>query len=126
MLTRRLLQFNLLVSLIIALTFILVPGPTLSLYGITGGESLLLIGRYFGTTHLSFAVLIWLALRAGEPHFLRFLVVSFFAGDLVGTMVLLIGQLNGVMNSRGWAFVGLSFIFMLGYGYGAIKKLPAS
>jgi hypothetical protein len=124
MIIKRVLQFNLLVSIILAATFILAPGLTLSFYGISGGEPLSLIARYFGTTHLSFALLIWLALRSNDARMLRFLVVSFFAGDLAGSVVLLIAQLGGVMNSMGWSMVGLSLVFAVGYGYGALKNLP--
>jgi hypothetical protein len=126
MIVKRLLQFNLFVSAVIAITFILAPETTLSLYGIGGGEALHTITQYFGTTHLAFALLIWLAFRANDPRFLRLLVVSFFAGDLAGTAVLLIAQLRGVMNSTGWAMVGISLLFALGYGYGTLKKLPES
>ncbi|MEN8240643.1 MAG: hypothetical protein ABFS17_01885 [Chloroflexota bacterium] len=124
MLIKRLLQFNFLVSVIIAGTFILAPEITLALYGMSGGESLYAITQYFGTTHLSFAILIWLAFRSKEPQFLRFLVVSFFVGDVAGTVVLLIAQLGGVMNQTGWGLVGLSFLFAVGYGYGTLKRLP--
>jgi hypothetical protein len=123
---KRLLQFNLLVSAFIAISFTIFPDQTLSLYGITGGESLILITRYFGTTHLSFAILIGLALRSKDAQLFRFLVLSFFAGDLVGTVVLLIGQLGGFMNAAGWGLVGLSCFFALGYGFAALKKSPDS
>lgn len=124
MLIKRLLQFNLFVSVIMAAAFILAPEQLLSVYGISGGMSLLLITRYFGTTHLSFALLLWLGLRSNDARFLRFLVASFFAGDLAGSVILLIAQLDGRMNEMGWALVGLSFLFAVGYGYGAVKKMP--
>lgn len=124
MIVKRLLQFNIFVSIIIAVAFIAVPGPVLSLYGISGDESLYVIARYFGTAHVTFASLIWLALRADEPRFLQIIVTTFFLGDLTGTAVLLVAQLRGVMNPMGWALVGLSFLFAVGYGYGALNKLP--
>ena len=65
-----------------------------------------------------------MALAADDSRFLRIIVISFFAGDLAGTIVLLIAQLNGLMNASGWALVGLSALLALGYGYGALKKLP--
>ena len=123
MVIKRLLQINLLVSIIIAITFILAPGPTLAIYGISGSEALHVITRYFGTTHVAFAVLLWLALRADDSRFLLFFVTSFFAGDLTGTIVLLIAQLRGTMNNMGWAMVGLSLLFAVGYGYGVLKNL---
>jgi hypothetical protein len=126
MIIRRLLQLNLLVSAIIAIAFILAPGPCLSLYGIIGDRSLYAIAQYFGTTHVAFSVLLWLALRANDARFLRVIVISFFAGDLAGSAVLLVAQLRGVMNTTGWALVGLTVLFAAGYGYGALKKLPAS
>ena len=126
MIVKRLLQLNLLVSAIIAITFILAPAPTLSLYGITGDRSLYAIAQYFGATHVAFFVLLWVALRANDARVLRLIVVSFFAGDLAGSAVLLVAQLRGVFTPTGWALVGLSLLFAAGYGYGALKKLPAS
>ena len=124
MIVKRLLQLNLLFSAILAITFIFIPKPTLALYGISGGNLLYVIAQYFGATHVAFAILLWLALRINEPRFLRIIVVSFFAGDLSGTIVLSIAQLRGLMNTNGWVLVGLSFILAVGYGYGALKKLP--
>ena len=126
MIIRRLLQLNLLVSVMVAIAFILAPGPSLSLYGIIGDRSLYAIAQYFGTTHVAFSVLLWLALRANDARFLRVIVISFFAGDLVGSAVLLVAQVRGAMNPTGWALVGLTFLFAAGYGYGVLKKLPAS
>lgn len=124
MFVKRLLQFNLVVSAVLAAAFIFAPAASLSIYGIHGSEPLHMVGRYFGTTHLSFAILLVLALRANDPGFLRMLVTAFFAGDLVGSVVLLIAQLGGVMNANGWAMVALSLLFALGYGFGALRKLP--
>jgi len=126
MIVKRLLQFNLLVSSIIAVAFILVPRPTLALYGIRGDNILYTIAQYFGTAHVSFAILLWLALRKNDLQWLRIIVISFFVGDLSGTIVLLIAQMRSLMNSSGWVLVGLSFLFAVGYGYGMWRKLPES
>ncbi len=126
MFVKRLLQLNLIVSAIIALTYILLPGPTLALYGIGNDSAAISIAQYFGTAHVTFAVLVWIALRSGQPSFLRALVVSFFAGDAIGTIVLLATELRGNMNPMGWGLVGLSALFALGYGYCVLRRLPTS
>lgn len=122
MFIKRLLQLNLVVSAIIAITFIFLPQMTLDLYGLRGGLSLQVIAQYFGTTHLAFAVLLWFALRQDDSRFLRVIVISFFAGDLAGTIVLLIAQLGGLMGPTGWILVGMSALFSAGYGFGVLKK----
>ena len=126
MLVKRLLQFNLLISVIIAVCFIAFPGQSLSLYGITTTDGLLAIAQYFGTTHVAFAVLLWLALHGNEPQFLRAIVASFFVGDLAGSTVLLFAQLHGIMNAMGWGLVVLSFLFTVGYGYGLFRRFLMS
>jgi hypothetical protein len=103
--------------------FMLAPGASLSLYGITSDAALHAIAQYFGAAHVAFAVLLWLALRLNDSRFLRVIAISFFAGDLTGSVVLLLAQLRGTMNSMGWALVGLSLVFAIGYGYGALRKL---
>ena len=122
MITKRLLQFNLLISTLTAIAFIFAPGPILSLLGIRGDGPFFVIPRYFGATHIAFGTLLWLALRADDPRFLRFIVISFFAGDLTGTAALLFAQLRGAMGPMGWAFVFLSFLFAVGYGYCTILE----
>ena len=124
MIIKRLLQLNIVVSGIVAVCFILVPGSSLSLYGFAGNAALHTIAQYFGTAHVAFAVLLWLALRLNDARFLRTIVVSFFVGDLTGSAVLLVAQVRGIMNTMGWALVGLSLLFAIGYGYGALRKLP--
>jgi predicted ferric reductase len=126
MIVKRLLQLNLFVSIIIAIAFLLAPKLTLALYGVTGDDILYAIAQYFGTTHVAFAILLWIALRTNEPQLLRTIVVSFFAGDLAGSLVLFIAQVRGLMNTSGWALVGLTLLFAFGYGYGALKRLPES
>jgi len=124
MLIKRLLQLNLIVSALIAITFIFLPQTTLALYGLSGGSSLQVIAQYFGTTHLAFAVLLWFALRLDEPRFLRMIVISFFAGDLAGTILLFVAQLGGLMGPSGWVLIGMSALFAIGYGYALIRKHP--
>jgi len=124
MLVKRLLQLNLIVSAIIALAFLIIPGPTLRLYGIASDAAPRAIAQYFGTAHLSFAILIWYALRSHEVHCVRSIVRSFFVGDLAGTAVLLSIQLRGLMNGWGWELVGLTFLFALGWGICILRKEP--
>ena len=126
MFIKRLLQFNLIVSSFIALTYILLPGPTLAFYGLGNESATTALAQYFGSTHVAFAVLVWLVLRSSEPRLLRPIVVSFFAGDAVGTAILLAAQLRGAMNVMGWGLVGLSALFALGYGYCVVRRLPPS
>ncbi len=120
MLVKRLLQFNLVVSAMIAIAFIALPEHSVSLYGITTADTLRTIAQYFGATHVAFAVLLWLA------RFLRAIVTAFFAGDLTGTLVLLFAQLRGALAPTGWGLVALSAFFAAGYGYGVLKGLPDS
>lgn len=122
MFAKRLLQFNLLISILTAIAFIFAPGLILNLLGINSDNPFYVIPRYFGTTHIAFGTLLWLALHANDPRFLRFIVIAFSAGDLSGTAVLLFAQLRGAMNPMGWAFVFLSFLFAIGYGYCALQK----
>jgi hypothetical protein len=126
MIAKRLLQTNLVVSSVVAFSFVFFPRHSLALYGISGDIPLLVIAQYFGSAHVAFAVVLLLAIRTNEVQLMRMLVVSFFAGDLVGSVVLVAAQLRGAMNLMGWGLVGLSALFAVGYGYCAIRKLPSS
>ncbi len=124
MFIKRLLQFNLIVSALTAVSFVAFPSASLALYGLSGGGALHTMAQYFGSTHLAFALLLGLALKLDDARFTRIIATSFFAGDLAGSAILLAAQLRGTMNSMGWVLVALSLIFMLGYGYGALRKPP--
>jgi hypothetical protein len=67
MIVRRLLQLNLLVSAVVAVCLIALPEASLSLYAIEGDGALRTIAQHFGTGHVAFAVLLWLALRSNDP-----------------------------------------------------------
>ncbi len=126
MIVKRLLQLNLLVCVLTAVTFIAFPDSYLSFFGISGDDGFRTFAQYFGTMHVAFAVLLFLALRSNDPRFLRMIVASFFIGDLTGSAVLLVAQLRGAMNTMGWSGVAISVFFAIGYGYGVFRKLPQS
>lgn len=122
MLARRLLQVNLVTSIVIAILFIAFPERAAALMGLATGPATRVIVQYFGATHVAFAVLIWLALRSREQYLLHMLVISFFAGDTIGTAVLLIAQLQGLLGASGWWLVVGSLFFALSYGYLTISR----
>lgn len=73
--------------------------------------------QYFGATHVAFAALIGCALRSRERILERAVVASFFAGDTVGTLVLLSAQLRGSLGAVGWTSVAGSLAFAASYGW---------
>jgi hypothetical protein len=71
-------------------------------------------------------VLVWLALTSNDPRLTRAVIVSFFSGDLAGSILLLIIQLRGTMYPMGWGLVGLTSLFALGYGYCVARRIPSA
>lgn len=115
--TRRLLQANLAVSAAITILFIAAPERAAVLTGLAAGPAAPVLVQYFGATHVAFAVLIGCVLRSRERILERAVVVSFFAGDTAGTLVLLSAQLRGSLGTTGWVFVAGSLAFAVSYGW---------
>ena len=116
---------NAIVAIVFGVAFVLFPGQTLSLYGITSNADLNFIGQLFGGALVSFAVLTWAAKDSDESVARRAIVLALFVGDAIGFIVALIAQLGSIANSLGWSTVVIYLLLALGFGYFQFMK-PAS
>ena len=120
----RLLQLNFILCTVYAIAYLIFPVSSLSFYEVTGNVGLVTFAQYFGSWNLCFSILLFMALKSKNIEVLRMIVISFFLTDLIGTLILLYGQIQGNFNSMGWTSVFISTLFATGYGYGFFKKLP--
>jgi hypothetical protein len=110
------------ISAVFGLAFVFVPDASLALYGITlspGGKSVV---RLFGAALLEFAFLSWFARNIGDSEARNAITLAIFIGEAVGFVVVLLGQLSGVVNALGWSTVVMYLLLALGFGYFLIKK----
>ncbi len=106
------------VCIIFGVGFVLAPAPVFGLYGITLNAGSTMIAQLFGCSFIVLATLLWFAHNAaGSELSLRAIVLGVFVGDVIGFIIALLAQLNGVTNALGWMIVALYLILAAGFGY---------
>ena len=114
------------VAFVFGILFILVPGPLVSLYGISLSAGGQLVGRLFGAALLGYSVLTWSARKAEESQARKAIILAQFIGNTLGFIVALIAQLSGVVNAVGWTTVVIYFLLALGFCYFQFGKRSAA
>ncbi len=107
------------ICILFGLIFVLAPGVLLTYYGFRNAEpGMLFMAQLYGATFLLLGLLLWFARSAKDSEALRAIVVAVCAGDAIGFVVVLLGELGGVMNGLGWLVVALYFLLSIAFGYG--------
>ena len=114
------------ISAIFGLAFVFVPEASLALYGITLSPGGIPIARLFGAALLEFALLSWFARNAGDSEARKAIILALFIGEVIGFIVVLYGQLSGVVNALGWSTVAIYLLLALGFGYFQLIKPSTS
>ena len=107
----------LIVEAIFGIGFLFVPGLMMDPMGVTLDETSTTFARLFGTLIISIPVLLFFVRKSTNTEFRRGVVYCIFTYLLLSTILLLITQLKGLMNTMGWGIVILHFLFMLWFGY---------
>ena len=112
-----LLLVYLIVEAIFGIGFLLAPALIMGPMGVTLDETSTTFARLFGTLIISIPVLLFFVRKSASTEFRRGVVYCIFTYLLLSTILLLITQLKGLMNSMGWSIVILHFVFMLWFSY---------
>lgn len=108
---------------VFGIAFVLVPTTTMSIYGMSlqGGGALMT--QFFGASFILLGIVLWTGRKAARTDVaLKGIVLAVVIGDLIGFVVALMGQLNGVMNVLGWGNVALYLILALAFAYFLVTK----
>ena len=111
---------NTIVAILFGLGFVLLPATVLSWYGVTLNDAGLYIARLFGGSLLGFGIISWLvrdSAGSAATTQLRAILLAFFISDVLGFVLSLIYQLQGVANALGWSTVVISLLLGLAFGY---------
>lgn len=114
------------VCLVFGILFVLVPGPLMSIYGVSLGSGGALVARLYGASLLGNLLLTWFARNDAGSEALRASVLALMVYDAIGFVVALVAVLTGVMNALGWAVVALYLLLAVGFGYFQFVKPSAS
>jgi hypothetical protein len=92
-------------------------GPLLAIYGMTLDKTGTVVAQLFGSLLIAFAVLNWFARNVTDPEARRAVVLGNLAGNAVGLVVILLGQLAGIANTLGWSNVAIYLVLTLAWAY---------
>ena len=116
---KNFLSIAAIIAFVFALGFILMPIQLMGFYNMELNPSGTLIGQLFGASLLGFGVLNWLSRDLSEKGAKQAVLTANFAGDTVGFIFSLIGQLGGVpgINALGWSTVLIYLVLAAGFAY---------
>ena len=97
--------------------FVVASGPLLSIYGITLDKAGTLVAQLFGALLIGIATLNWFARHVTEPEARQAVVLGNLVGDVVGFVVILLGQIAGIANALGWSNVAIYLLLAIGFAY---------
>lgn len=102
--------------------FIFAPDLLLGPMGVTLNETATTFARMFGSAIISFPIILYFARKSANVEFKKSVIKSMFVYYIISTILMLITQLKGQMNSMGWSVVGLHIIFTVWFGRFLFKK----
>jgi hypothetical protein len=109
------------VEAIFGIGFLAVPGIMMGPLGVTLDVNATIFARLFGSTLISFSILLWLARKSSEAESTKPVVYSLFAYFLISSVILVMAQLAGVMNAMGWGVVGIHLVLLVWFGYFLVR-----
>ena len=105
------------IGAVFGIAFVVATGPLLSIYGITLDKAGTLVAQLFGSLLIGLATLNWFARNVTDPEARQAIVFGNLAGDVVGFVVILLGQLAGIANALGWSNVAIYLLLALAFAY---------
>lgn len=105
------------VAFLFGLLFVFIPATALSWYGIQLSAAGVFIARLLGAAFLGFGIISWMVRNSGGSDAVRAIVLAFFVSDLIGFILSLLYQLQGLANALGWTTVAIYLLLGLGFGY---------
>ena len=105
------------IGAVFGIAFVVASGPLLSIYGITLDKAGTLVAQLFGGALIALAVINWFARNVTDPEARQAVIFGNLAGDVVGFVVILLGQLAGIANAVGWSSVAIYLLLALGFAY---------
>jgi hypothetical protein len=110
------LTLKAIISLVFSIGLILLPLPLMSIFGVPLTGSGVFIARLFGVDMLGIGFVCWF-IRKATDKLVSDIILGLFVADAIGSIVILAGQLSGMMNVLGWINVAVWLFLTLGLGY---------
>ena len=120
------LIINAIVALVFGIGFVFMPATMATIYGITQGPAVSLLGQFFGVELIAVGLLCWFSRNISDAAAQRAMILSFLIADASGVVISLMGTLSGVVNAVGWSSVTIYLLLTLGYVYFQFKEPGAA
>lgn len=114
-----------LLALGFGLSFLLVPGIVLPIYGLDSAPAMVLMSRFFGAALVQLGATLYLVREVRQPEARRGLVLAGIVGSGAGLAVALMGQMAGLVNAMGWSTVAIYALLLFGYAV-HLRERPAT
>jgi hypothetical protein len=105
------------VAILFGIGFVLAPAQVLAQYGITADQYVAFISRLFGVALINVGLIVWFARNIIDPLGRGSIVLAGLIADILGFLVALQGQINGLANALGWSTVLIYGLFAIGFAY---------
>jgi hypothetical protein len=105
------------------LSFLFIPGPVMSIYGVSLAAGGLLMTRILGAALIGFAVLFWKVRTSELSPAIRSILLASFLYNLLDLPIVTAATVTGVMSSVGWFAVALHVFLAVGFGYYGFRRV---
>jgi uncharacterized membrane protein YagU involved in acid resistance len=105
------------VAILFGIGFVAAPAEVLAQYGIPADRYTAFMSRFFGVALINVGFIVWFARSIVDALGRRSIVLAGLIGDVLGFLVALQGQMNGVANALGWSTVLIYGLFAIGFAY---------
>lgn len=106
------------ISMLLALGFLLGPTTVLKFFGLSNGKTEILLAQILGAALVGFGALAWFAKDFSEPSAVQATTSSLFIFGAIGFVVMLLGVMAQVTRAGGaWLLVLLFLVSAAGYAY---------
>jgi FtsH-binding integral membrane protein len=112
------------IAIAFGLSFLLVPGTVLPMYGAPADAATVLMSRFFGVALLQVGLMLYLLRETRDATTQRSMALAGVVGSVVGVLVSLMGVMGGAVNALGWSTVAIYAALLLGY-LSAMRSRPA-
>jgi hypothetical protein len=104
-------------AILYGLGFLLLPGPSTTMYGAEPEPHLVLLVRYFGSALLTIGVLQWFGKDFRDWEAIRGVLIAITVLNGVGLLLTLWGLVEGLLSATGWSSVVVNAAFFAGALY---------
>ena len=117
MTARTFLTISSIFAILYGIGFLLLPGPSIAMYGTDPEPHLMLVVRYFGSALLAFGVLEWFGKDFRDWEAVRGVLIAVAILNGVGLLLTLLGMAEALFNSMAWSSIILYIVFLAGAVY---------